>query len=85
MLEIFHNVRFWAFCFVSFCFTETGKAKRHGAELDPTLFLLEIFPTKPQLSSPWHIKNNSECMCCESGCKRRENAWFCIEYNESIL
>lgn len=61
MLESFHNTRlgvlfglvsvFFCGSFLFFFFlTKTSKSKRQGAESDPALLFLKIFPTKPQLS-----------------------------------
>lgn len=67
-----------AFCFALFFFvffTKTGKSKMQEAESDPALFLLEIFPTVIHglHAGTLTIIQNA---CWESGCKRRENAWF---------
>lgn len=74
LLENFNNTRFgFLFCFVFF--TKTGKSKMQEAESDPALFLLEIFPTVIHglHAGTLTIIQNA---CWESGCKRRENAWF---------
>lgn len=83
MLENSHHTRGFGQVFllwVFFFLTKMGKSKRQGAESDPALFLLEIFPIEPWLSSLQHTKSKSKCiMRCESGFKRRESAWFCTK------